>query len=169
MTGQILKHTIRRAKPADIRDMIGLLRILFSIETDFVFDEGKQQRGLEMMLSDCTNRCIMVAELNQKIVGMCTAQILVSTAEGGIAALIEDLVVEDACRGEGIGKELLLSIEGWAIARGARRLQLLADHNNTRALEFYKKMEWKGTELICLRKFFGGVGYGQLLYSKFNS
>lgn len=153
MRGQILKHTVRRAEPADISDMIRLLRILFSIETDFVFDEGKQQRGLEMMLSDCTNRCIRVAALNQQVVGMCTAQILVSTAEGGIVALIEDLVVEEAYRGVGIGKELLLSIEGWAIERGARRLQLLADQNNTRALGFYKKMDWKVTELICLRKF----------------
>jgi len=151
VTDQILNHTIRRAKHADIGGMIKLLRILFSIETDFAFNEETQQRGLEMMLDDCTNRCIMVAELNQQIVGMCTAQILVSTAEGGIVALVEDLVVEDACRGEGIGKELLLAIEGWAIARGASRLQLLADQNNTRALEFYKKMDWKVTELICLR------------------
>lgn len=151
MTDQILKHTIRRAKHADISGMVKLLRILFSIETDFTFDEETQQRGLEMMLGDSTNRCIMVAELNRQIVGMCTAQILVSTAEGGIVALIEDLVVEDTFRGGGIGKELLLSIEGWAIARGVRRLQLLADQNNTRALEFYKKMDWKATELICLK------------------
>lgn len=153
VTDQIVNHTIRRAKHADVSGMNRLLRILFSIETDFSFDEGTQQRGLEMMLGDCTNRCIMVAELDQQIIGMCTAQILVSTAEGGIVALIEDLVVEDACRGEGIGKELLLSIESWAIARGVRRLQLLADHNNTRALEFYKKMDWKVTELIGLRTY----------------
>ncbi|OLN30488.1 GCN5 family acetyltransferase [Desulfosporosinus metallidurans] len=94
----------------------------------------------------------MVAELNQQIVGMCTAQILVSTAEGGMVALIEDLVVEDAYRGQGIGKALLLSIESWAIARGVRRLQLLADRNNTLALDFYKKMNWKHTQLICLHK-----------------
>jgi hypothetical protein len=29
----------------------------------------------------------MVAEINQQVVGMCTAQILVSTAEGGPVAL----------------------------------------------------------------------------------
>ena len=152
MTDQIFKHTIRRAKHADISGMIRLLRILFSIETDFAFDEGKQQRGLEMMLGDPTNRCIMVVEFKQQIVGMCTAQILVSTAEGGIVALIEDLVVEEACRGQGIGRELLLSIEGWATARGARRIQLLADQNNTQALEFYKKMNWESTQLVCLHK-----------------
>lgn len=152
MTDQIFNYIIRRANHSDLSSMIKLLRILFSIETDFAFDELTQQSGLEIMLGDCTNRCIMVAELNQQIVGMCTAQILVSTAEGGIVALIEDLVVEDDCRGQGLGKELLLSIEGWAIARGVRRLQLLADRNNTLALDFYKKMDWKYTQLICLHK-----------------
>ena len=148
----MLNCIIRRANHPDISSMIRLLRILFSIETDFAFEELAQQSGLEIMLGDCTNRCIMVAELNQQIVGMCTAQILVSTAEGGLVALIEDLVVEDSCRGQGIGKELLLSMEGWAIARGVRRLQLLADRNNTLALDFYKKLDWKNTQLICLHK-----------------
>lgn len=151
MTDQVSHHTVRRAKHADISAMIRLLKILFSIESDFSFEEEIQKRGLEMMLADCTNRCIMVAELNQQIVGMCTAQLLVSTAEGGIAALVEDLVVDDTYRGEGIGKDLLLVIECWAISQGVRRLQLLADRNNIRALEFYKKMDWKVTELICLR------------------
>ena len=146
MTEQ-MNHVIRRAKYSDISGMIRLLRILFSIETDFSFDERTQQSGLEMMLDDCTNRCIMVAtsRLSQQIVGMCTAQILVSTAKGGIVALVEDLVVEDGRRGEGIGSDLLLAIEEWAIARGVSRLQLLADQKNIPALEFYKKMDWEST------------------------
>ncbi|MHB8075462.1 GNAT family N-acetyltransferase [Desulfosporosinus fructosivorans] len=147
-----MNHVIRRAKYSDISGMIRLLRILFSIETDFSFEEGTQQSGLEMMLDDVTTRCIMVAEQKQQIIGMCTAQILVSTAEGGIVALVEDLVVEDICRGEGIGRDLLVAIEGWAIARGVKRLQLLADQKNTPALEFYKKMAWKSTQLIGLQK-----------------
>lgn len=152
MTEQIVNHVIRKAKFSDISGMIRLLRILFSIETDFSFEEKTQQSGLEMMLDDCTARCIMVAEQKQQIIGMCTAQLLVSTAKGGIVALVEDMVVEDAHRGEGIGRGLLLAIEEWAIARGVRRLQLLADQKNTPALEFYKKMDWKSTQLICLQK-----------------
>lgn len=148
----MLNYCIRRANYSDIKSMIRLLRILFSIETDFEVDESTQQSGLEMMLGNYTERCIIVAEIDQQIVGMCTAQILVSTAEGGRVAIIEDLVVEDAFRGQGIGKGLLLAIEGWSIAQDVRRLQLLADRNNTRALEFYKSMNWKYTQLICLRK-----------------
>lgn len=152
MTNQIFKPIIRRAIHSDISGMIQLLKILFSLETDFVFNEGKQRKGLEMMLENCTNRYILVAEQNRQIVGMCTAQILVSTAEGGIVAILEDLVVSEENRGQGIGRELLSAMEGWAGERGVRRLQLLADRNNTRALEFYKKMDWKFTALICLRK-----------------
>ena len=152
MKTQIANYIIRRANYPDISSMIKLLRILFSLESDFEADELTQQSGLGMMLCDGTDRCIMVAEQNQQIVGMCSAQILVSTAEGGRVALIEDLVVEDAFRGQGIGKGLLLAIEGWSIAQDVRRLQLLADRNNTRALEFYKSMNWKYTQLKCLRK-----------------
>lgn len=148
----MLNYCIRRANYSDLKSMIRLLRILFSIETDFEVDESTQQGGLEMMLGNYTERCIIVAEINQQIVGMCTAQILVSTAEGARVALIEDLVVEDAFRGQGIGKGLLLAIEGWSIAQDVRRLQLLADRNNTRALEFYKSMNWRYTQLVCLRK-----------------
>lgn len=152
MTDQILNHIIRRAKHSDLNGMIKLLRILFSIETDFTFEEGIQQRGLEMMLNDEVSRCIVVAELNQQIVGMCSAQILVSTAEGGMSVLIEDLVVEDASRGLGIGTKLLSFLNAWAIERGVKRLQLLADQNNTTALNFYKKMNWTVTKLVCLQK-----------------
>lgn len=161
MSDQITNHVIRRANQADIRGMIRLLKILFSIETDFSFEELTQQRGLEMMLSDSPERCVMVAESEQQIVGMCTAQILVSTAEGGIVALIEDLVVSGDWRGRGIGRELLSSVEGWAIDRGVSRLQLLADRNNDLALGFYQRMGWERTELVCLRnsivRYAGGI------------
>lgn len=145
-------YIIRRGNHDDVPSLIGLLKILFSLERDFTVDESKQRDGLLMMLEDSTNRCIIVAEVNKNVVGMCTAQILVSTAEGGPVALIEDVVVDKEYRKMGIGKELLLAIESWAVGQGAKRLQLLADRNNTPALEFYNKMSWKLTELICLHK-----------------
>ncbi|MDI6881040.1 MAG: GNAT family N-acetyltransferase [Desulfitobacteriaceae bacterium] len=145
-------YIIRRAHHTDIPRLIELLKILFSIEKDFSVDESKQRKGLEMMLDDYANRCIIVAAMNQQIIGMCTAQILVSTSEGGSVALVEDLVVDKENRRKGIGRDLLLSLENWAIEKGTKRLQLLADRNNTPALEFYKSMSWNHTQLICLHK-----------------
>ena len=105
-----------------------------------------------MMLNNDQNCCTMVATSGDQIIGMCSAQLLVSTAEGGMVALIEDMVVAISYRGQGIGKRLLLSTEKWAYKRKAKRMQLLADTNNINALNFYKKQKWAATQLICLRK-----------------
>jgi GNAT superfamily N-acetyltransferase len=146
------EYTIREAGPGDIEALTGLLKILFAIETDFIFDEIKQLRGLQLMLGAADKHCIMVAEVGGQVIGMCTAQLLVSTAEGGMAALVEDMVVASEYRQQGIGKHLLLSIEDWAVRQGATRLELLADRMNTPALEFYQRMNWRQTRLICLHK-----------------
>lgn len=143
---------IRRANHEDIEALVGLLKELFSIEEDFAFDEKKQRCGLKMMLENDISRCIMIAETNKTVVGMCTAQILVSTAEGGKAALIEDMVVNENNRGRGIGRLLMSSIEDWSISQDVQRLELLADRNNKNALEFYEDLKWIKTQLICLHK-----------------
>ena len=143
---------IRKAVFADINQMTGLLEELFSIEEDFIFNKSDQRQGLCLMLNDNQNRCIMVAVSGTTVMGMCSAQLLVSTAEGRMSALIEDMVVAKQYRGYGTGKKLLESIEKWAVNNGAKRIQLLTDKNNINALNFYKKQKWSRTELICLRK-----------------
>jgi GNAT superfamily N-acetyltransferase len=143
---------IRQGHVQDIEDLIDLLRELFSIEEDFEFNEALQRRGLEQMLGDVSGKCIMVAERSGRVIGMCSAQILISTAEGGPAVMIEDMVVRSGYRGTGIGKGLLIATESWSVKKGVTRIQLLADKNNLPALEFYRKNEWATTRLICLRK-----------------
>lgn len=145
---------IRNALLSDVNELLGLLKDLFAIEEDFDFDASVQRQGLlALILSDCRElRCLKVAEVDQKVIGMCSVQLLISTAEGGMAALVEDLVVNPSYRGRGVGSRLLRSIEQWAKENGASRLQLLADQNNFPALEFYEKQNWTRTQLICLRK-----------------
>jgi len=143
--------TIRAACPDDIERLTALLQALFSIEEDFDFDADLQRSGLELMLVNPLG-CLLAAEANGKVVGMCSGQLTVSTAEGGPAALIEDVVVDKGWRGRGIGRLLMAAVEKWARKNRATRLQLLADRNNTSALGFYEKLNWGGTELICLRK-----------------
>ena len=147
------KIKIRKAVSSDIADLAGLLRDLFSIEEDFQFDEQKQRAGLLMLIeSDCNEKVLFVAEKDKRVIGMCSAQTLISTAEGGKAAMIEDMAVEKSARGNGIGRLIMDEIVSWAKENGITRLQLLADKNNIRAISFYKKNDWKYTQLICLRR-----------------
>lgn len=143
---------IRSATPADADRLVRLLGILFSIEADFRPDTDRQRRGIALMLAEPERRVVLVAERAGEVVGMVTAQLVVSTAEGGPAALVEDMVVEAAERGLGLGRRLLESVEAWADERGATRLQLLADGENAPALGFYARAGWRSTRLVCLRR-----------------
>ncbi|MDG4474950.1 GNAT family N-acetyltransferase [Thiovibrio frasassiensis] len=142
---------IRPANPGDLDALVDLLRMLFGIETDFDFAAARQRRGLAMLLAHET-AVILVAETAGQVIGMCSGQLTISTAEGGFSLLVEDMVVAEPWQGRGIGRELLTTLEQWAASRKVGRLQLLADRNNTAALEFYRKLGWQPTELICQRR-----------------
>lgn len=146
-----LSVCIRRAEQADIPVLLGLLEMLFSIEKDFIFNAEKQERGLRLLLTE-SRAAIMVAEQDGQVIGMCSGQLLISTAQGGPSALVEDVTVLPTYQGKGIGKQLLAAISAWAVNQGASRVQLLADRNNTPALAFYQKIGFQTTEMICLRK-----------------
>lgn len=143
--------TIRTAESPDVAQLAELLKELFAVEADFVFDRDTQVRGLKQLL-DSGKDCIFVAESDKRVVGMCSLQTLISTAEGGPVDLLEDLIVTAEFRHRGVGEKLLAAAADWAGRQGLKRLQLLADKNNGPALKFYEKQSWQSTQLICLRK-----------------
>ena len=143
--------TIRKAADSDIEDMAKLLIELFSIEEDFEPDFEKHVKGLKLLI-DQDSADIIVAEYNKQVIGMCTIQRLMSSAEGSVVGLIEDLVVNKSFRGKGTGSALLAEIEKISAEKGFSRLQLLADKTNIPALDFYQKKSWNSTNMICLRK-----------------
>lgn len=148
----ILNATIRPAVLNDVDQMIVLLKSLFEIEEDFIFDYERQKTGITMLLNSGRG-LVLVAEYNNTVIGMCTGQTVISTAEGGYSLLVEDVVVTSTYRGQGLGRQLLSTLENWAQQQNIHRLQLLADRNNTNALSFYTTTGWKHTELVCLRTY----------------
>lgn len=142
----------RPAMTKDIPTMVSLLNELFSIEKDFIADDEKQAKGLRMLLESPCSAAIIVAEINGAVVGMCSAQLLVSTALGAQSALIEDVVVTEKFHRKGIGSKLLAEVLQWCAEKGACRAQLLADKTNQTALDFYNGEQWGSTRMICLKK-----------------
>lgn len=133
--------------------MLGLLEELFSIESDFTFNPNKSRMGLEIMIPETNKNAFFIADCQGYIAGMCSIQTLISTAEGEMSGIIEDVVVDRKFRRKGIATQLLDAAQEWANDKGFKRLQLLADVTNRAAIDFYHANRWSKTQMICLRKY----------------
>ena len=142
------------ANIADIDDLVSLLSDLFTIEKDFSPDLSKQKKGLELIIKNRNTATVQVAKnAAGKVIGMVTAQLVISTAQGAASAWIEDMVIHSSYRGRGIGKKLLQRTLDWAKENGATRAQLLVDIENSEALGYYEHLNWESTQLNARRVF----------------
>lgn len=141
---------IRKAQFDDLRVMAHLISQLFTIESDFSVDYKKQYNGLKLLFNE-THATILMAKHKNNAIGMITMQRQISTSEGSYVGVIEDLVVDESFRKMGIGTLLIESIMEIAHNNGFSRIQLAADKENIKALNFYQQRGFSKTNLNIYR------------------
>lgn len=147
-------HHIDEATLNDIPALVNLLADLFSIEKDFSANASKQVRGLELIIASPERGVIkVVRDVQGKVIGMVSAQLVVSTAQGAASAWIEDMVISKDYRRAGLGKSLLSATLKWVTEQGATRAQLLVDIENISAGGYYQHLGWETTQLQARRIF----------------
>ncbi len=148
-----MTYEIEDATENDLPALSRLLDVLFGIEQDFQPDSSRQMRGMALLLGQPDRAVIKIARNAQdQVIGMVSAQLVISTAEGAPSAWVEDMVVEQSWRGRGVGRALLEDLMSWAKSKGATRAQLLVDLDNEPALGYYKHLNWESTRLGARRK-----------------
>lgn len=146
-----VKVTYGGARPRDLPQLVALLGVLFAQEAEFAPDPEKQRRALRVLLGDPSRGRIYVARRGARVLGMVSVQRAVSTAEGGPAGLLEDLVVRPGSRGAGIGAALLAFALERSRADGLLRLTLLTDRGNRRAQRLYRRAGFKSSPMLPMR------------------
>jgi len=144
-------HELGIARRDELPQLVALLTILFSEESEFSPDYEKQTRALDKILSDESVGTIYVARDGGQVVAMASLLYTVSTAEGGIAALLEDLVVQPTHRGQGIATALAAFAIAEARSRGVLRITLLTDMQNERAQELYRRLGFIDSSMKPMR------------------
>ena len=131
--------------------LCGLLAILFDREPDFSPDAAAQRAGLTLILQRPETGRIFVAREGDDIRGMVSLLNTVSTALGGPAAWLEDLIVAPGHRGRGIGTRLVGHALQYARERGLLRVTLLTGADNTAAQQFYRRHGFRDSAMLPLR------------------
>ncbi len=136
----------------DLPQLADLLAELFTLESDFTPERDKQLLGLQLILDNPQHGQLFVLRVDGSVAGMANALITLSTSEGGKALLLEDLIVTQAHRGVGLGRRLVQHVLDWAREQGMMRVTLLADRDNSPALDFYRKLGFELSHMQVLRK-----------------
>ena len=139
------------ARSAELPQLVELLGILFEQESEFSPDAGKQEAALKLIFADPTRGKIYVAREGKRVVAMASLLFTVSTAEGGKAALFEDLIVRAEFRQRGIGAKLLEYVIAQARDEGILRITLLTDMQNESAQVLYRRLGFTGSPMKPMR------------------
>ena len=142
---------VRRATIADVTQLSELLSRLFAQEAEFEPNAARQTRGLRLILEQPELGHIYCALASERIVGMVSILFTVSTAEGGRAAWLEDMIVHPELRGRGIGKQLLNEAIRCGRENGCKRITLLTDDANGEAMRFYAPADFVRSRMVPFR------------------
>ena len=132
-------ETIRPATLSDVPQLAELLNELFIQEADFRPDRDKQERGLRLIIESPQVGMIFAAHEGDVVVGMVSLLFTISTAEGGPACWLEDMVVRPDRRSSGLGSRLLQHAIDYARSHGFTRITLLTDKVNSGAIRLYER------------------------------
>ena len=137
---------VRGASPADIPQLLALVRRYWEFERIAGFDALRVELTLQQLLADAQLGAAWVAEEHGQLRGYLVAVLLLSLEHGGLMAEVDELYVLPQARGHGLGAQLLAAAEAALAARGCVRLQLELGVANEAARAFYARNGYRARD-----------------------
>lgn len=128
------KMEIREINRFSNRVFNATLRLLPQLDPDSVLLSKEHLKGI--LKSKSTH--FFIAELDNKIAGILT--IAIYDIPSGTKVWVEDVVVDEALRGKGIGKALMLFSIDFAKSLGAKSIELTSRPSRVAANRLYQEM-----------------------------
>ncbi len=143
--------TLGEARPADVPALADLLGLLFAQEAEFAPDRERQIAGLRAIVGHPEVGTVLVLRDADGIAGMVNVLYTISTALGGRAAILEDVIVRPDRRGSGAGSRLVEAAIAHARAAGCLRMTLVTDAANPGAQRLYRRHGFAPSSMLTMR------------------
>lgn len=143
-----------RIEPATLEDLpalVDLMMLLLQMEEDFEPDRDKQEYGLRLILEEPNRGRIFVARTDHAIVGIINLLFTISTAEGGMVMLLDDIIIHPEHRGQGYGTRLVEHALDFARKKDFRRITLLTDRISEESQRFFGRFGFVQSRMIPMR------------------
>ncbi len=133
-------HILRPASPADVPAIVGLIRELAVFEKLEHLVVVTPESLLPQLFGERPAAEALVGEVDGQVVAFALFFQNFSTFLGRPGLYLEDLYVQPAHRGTGLGRALLQALGALAVARGCGRFEWSVLDWNENAIRFYQAM-----------------------------
>ena len=146
---------LRPVRHGELPELLDMLR-RFYVEDRIPLDEPRVRRGLQQLLADAALGAVLFAEAEGERVGYLVLGWCFSIEQGGRHVLVDELYLEPAARGRGLGTALLAAACDWARGQGAEVARLEVNRHNPRAKALYLRHGFRDDDRDILSLAFAG-------------
>ena len=149
---------IRKCRLEDKKDWVRLNKqfIEYEYKDENVWNSplkfGNLEEDFELILNDTSTILFAIIE-EEKMIGFMNIQCFYSIWSHGKVFFLHDFFIEENFRRKGYGEKALKDLQKYAKKSGIKRIQLMAENTNPRAIEFYKKHKFNEQEIHLFLKY----------------
>ncbi len=141
--------SIREATEADLPRLLELLHQLSQLgerpDRDQRSVTEAEHAALRGMLSDPRTTCLVI-EQSGRVQGTLTFYVLPNLSHGGRPiGIVENVVVDESCRGQGLGQLLMERADVLAETHGCYKLGFTSNQRRADAHRFYERLGYQVT------------------------
>ena len=113
---------------------------------------GNLEEDFELILNDTSTILFAIIE-EEKMIGFMNIQCFYSIWSHGKVFFLDDFFIEENFRRKGYGEKALKDLQKYAKKSGIKRIQLMAENTNPRAIKFYRKHKFNEQEIHLFLKY----------------
>ena len=107
---------------------------------------GNLEEDFESILKNASTILFAIIE-EAKMIGFMNIQCFYSVWSHGKVFFLDDFFIEENFRRKGYGEKALKDLQEYAKKNGIKRIQLMAENTNPKAIEFYRKHKFTEQEI----------------------
>ena len=149
---------IRKCRLEDKKDWVKLNKqfIEYEYKGENVWNSplkfGNLEEDFELILNDTSTILFAIIE-EEKMIGFMNIQCFYSIWSHGKVFFLDDFFIEENFRRKGYGEKALKDLQKYAKKSGIKRIQLMAENTNPRAIKFYRKHKFNEQEIHLFLKY----------------
>lgn len=148
--------TLTGASAADVEALLPLVRTFYD-HFGYPWDEGAKRRALTELVADPSLGRLVLASAGGRVVGYAVVAFSFSLEYGGRTAFLDELFVEAAARGAGIGSAAIEHVAELCREAGVNALHLETEEENTGAAALYARLGFRSYGRRLMTRILSGV------------